>query len=278
MQVHNRESPIKTACQSVFWGPRFPRHRPRDIANMYSFQEHYQNLLARYYTSVFGGWQTNTARAREIFQEFGIEPASPQSGFSAADLGAGSGFYSVPLAQMGYSVKALDLDPRLTAEHRAWVGNLPVEPVTADIFDLPRYTSGKYDLILCMTDTIAHLNHRDEIIRLFQMVKNQLNNSGRFLISFRDQSRELRGAERYLPFYSDDSLIVTTILDFQPDQVQVTDLLHILGEGGWKMSVSSYQKIRLRTPEIHSWLADAGFQVVKEKAIKGMTYLMVRPN
>ena len=42
---------------------------------MYSFQEHYKQTLAPYYTRVYGGTEKNYALARSIFEGFGITAA-----------------------------------------------------------------------------------------------------------------------------------------------------------------------------------------------------------
>ncbi|MBI40913.1 MAG: SAM-dependent methyltransferase [Leptospiraceae bacterium] len=242
---------------------------------MYTFEKHYTDLLAPYYTRVYGGREQNYRRAREILIEFGLNPDVRNGPGNAADLGAGSGFYSVPLADMGYSVVAIDLDETLVDELRQNAKGFSISLHLEDMLQFQKHCTEPLDLVVCMTDTIAHLNSMTEIQLLFDSVQKSLHNEGLFLISFRDQSQDLTGPQRFIPFYSDDSLIATTFVEFQPAHVDVTDLLYIRDTDGWQMKVSSYSKLRLRTEEIKQCL-QAGFTLVSEKNLSGMTYILCR--
>ncbi|HBS04820.1 MAG TPA: hypothetical protein DEA96_07650, partial [Leptospiraceae bacterium] len=173
---------------------------------MYSFQEHYKQTLAPYYTRVYGGTEKNYALARSIFEGFGITAAETGGARSAADLGSGSGFFSLPLAHLGYQVLALDLDPYLCEEHRKLCKDSNVQVICDDLLNLPGYSSEKMDIILCMTDTLAHLESEEQILALLRMVADSLKSDGSFLISFRDQSNSLEDDHRFIPFYSDSEL------------------------------------------------------------------------
>jgi hypothetical protein len=60
---------------------------------MADVKAHYDNLLAPYYSWIYGGATEKLAENRAFFQDHGLRPAS--SG-SAMDLGAGCGFQSIP--------------------------------------------------------------------------------------------------------------------------------------------------------------------------------------
>ncbi len=80
---------------------------------MPSVTEHYANILADHYSWLFGGFGEKAEENRQFFATQGI---SPHRNGVALDLGCGSGFQSIPLAQLGFRVLALDLSPTLLAE------------------------------------------------------------------------------------------------------------------------------------------------------------------
>ncbi|MEQ8350569.1 MAG: class I SAM-dependent methyltransferase [Leptospiraceae bacterium] len=239
---------------------------------MYSFQKHYQRTLAQFYSQVYGGRSLNYSRAKSILQEFGIS-SNYRDGMQAADLGAGTGFFSVPLSEIGYSVLALDLDPSLNAEHLESIEGHSVTVIEADLMALPDYSNAPLDLVLCMTDTIAHLNNEEQILTLFKMVHRKLCSGGQFLISFRDQSIALEGENRFIPFYSGENLIATTFVEFSDRFVDVTDIIYSK-EPDWKMFTSSYRKVRLVAEGVSSLLENSGFSIKITKTISGMHFIL----
>ena len=80
---------------------------------MASACDHYENHLANYYAWIFGGMDAKIKENRKFFTDHNIQPI--RSGL-AFDLGAGCGFQSIPLAQLGFRVMAMDLSARLLAQ------------------------------------------------------------------------------------------------------------------------------------------------------------------
>lgn len=62
---------------------------------------------------MFGGFKNGIKKNSDFFKEIEISPI--HSGL-VADLGAGCGFQSIPLAETGFSVVAIDLDRKLLNE------------------------------------------------------------------------------------------------------------------------------------------------------------------
>jgi hypothetical protein len=74
---------------------------------MPSVEEHYSRLLADVYSWMYGGWDAALARYTAFFESRDIAPRGSRC---AVDLGAGCGFQAIPLARLGFSVAAIDLD------------------------------------------------------------------------------------------------------------------------------------------------------------------------
>ncbi len=143
-----------------------------------------------------------------------------------------------------------------------------------DILNFKKFYPDKLDLILCMTDTLAHLDSLESINGLFKRVSESLAGDGKFLLSYRDQSVTLAGANRFIPFYSNEDLILTTFLEQSESDVTVNDIFYAKKDGRWEMNVSSYRKLRLTDEKIHSSLESNGLRITGEYKERGMSYLL----
>jgi hypothetical protein len=119
----------------------------------------------------------------------------------------------------------------------------------ADLREFSRHILAPADLILCMGDTLTHLQSTEEIEQLFREVVRVLRPGGRFVATFRDYRELPLGDQRFIPVRSDAQRIHTCFLEQAAQHVVVHDLVHECGSDGWRMTVSSYEKLRL-TPDV----------------------------
>ena len=91
--------------------------------------EHYESLLAGYYSWLFGGLDRKCQENKEFFISHNIKPAADGK---AVDLGCGSGFQTIPLAQLGFDVTGFDLSVRLLVELETNKGSLPIKTISDD--------------------------------------------------------------------------------------------------------------------------------------------------
>jgi SAM-dependent methyltransferase len=235
---------------------------------VYSFENHYTEVLNKYYTKVFGGRDLNYKKAFDLFADFQIMPKVKSIAF---DLGAGSGFYSIPLAKMGYTVFAIDLNNELLSEIRnGRVENIKI--INDDILHFEKYSNQRISLVICMTDVISHLNSSNEIGILFNNISGKLGDEGKFLFSYRDQTREKLDTERIIPFYADDELILTTFIDVLPEKLKVFDLIYEKVNGEWITKSSVYWRLRMYSEKIKEILRACNLKIEKELMIKEMTF------
>jgi len=87
-----------------------------EVAIMPTVKEHYNNVLSDVYTWMSGGFDNGIKENADFFRTYQINPT--RSG-AAIDLGAGSGFQSIPLARAGFTVTAIDIDKKLLSEMQA---------------------------------------------------------------------------------------------------------------------------------------------------------------
>jgi SAM-dependent methyltransferase len=233
--------------------------------------DHYRELLAKHYTWMFGSFDDVVAAHRKRLEQWNVRPT--RSG-QALDLGCGSGFQSVALADVGFQVTAIDLSEVLLAELATHQGERRITGIRADMRDLAHLVPAPFEVAVCMGDTLPHLSRREDVTRLFTDVGRLLEPGGLFIVSFRDLSKEAEGLERFIPVRSDDATIMTCFLEYEPEFVVVHDLVYTREGNGWSFQASNYRKLRLSVEWVIAQLEAAGFHVVNNEAERGMNYLV----
>jgi hypothetical protein len=84
---------------------------------------------------------------------------------------------------------------------------------------------------------------------------------GKLILSFRDYSTELKDSSRFIPVKSDADRILTCFLEYFPEKVRVTDILHEKEDGRWQQKISSYEKVRVSENAVLNILKDTGFNI-----------------
>jgi hypothetical protein len=233
---------------------------------MATVTEHYDSVLSDVYSWMFGGFESGIERNTDFLNKHAIRPV--RSGV-AIDLGAGCGFQTIPLAKAGFSVTAVDIDGKLLHELKNHLGTLAVSIVQDDLINFPKHAKDKAELIVCMTDTLVHLESKDKVISLFNKVISSLEPGGKFIITFRDLSSELSELDRFIPVKNDDNIIFTCFLEYEPETVKVHDIVYKKNSMGWNLFKSFYRKLRLSKDWVHSQLSNIGFGHVESTVDHG---------
>lgn len=245
---------------------------------MGSVEGHYKDLLARHYTWMRGDYASRVRENWDFFRDNGLVPGG---GGMALDLGCGSGFQSVALAELGFEVLGVDSSEALLDElgDRTRETGLRVRRVPGDLRDSRTYASrGPFEVAVCMGDTLTHLRSVGEVSRVVRDVYGALEEGGRLVLQFRDmtEKEELRGAERAIPVRSEPDRIFLTFLEYEPDHVNVHDLLFVLEASGWVLHKGVYQKLRLGMDTVVRFLKAVGFEVLSVTESKGLQAIIAR--
>ena len=237
---------------------------------MSSVVRHYEDLLAPVYTWMVGGPEAAFALAQADLA-FVLH-----RGRFAIDLGAGFGTHTVPLARAGWRVLAIDSSSALLGQLSTLVEGLSVDVRRGDLrsFEEHLSTDESADLILCMGDTLTHLDSTDFVIALCSTVATRLSSRGRFIATFRDYTNLSSGDARFIPVRADEHRILTCFLEEFDGYVQVHDLLHERANGIWSTRVSSYRKLRLSPEAVRLACVAAGLQATVEPGSLGMVRLV----
>lgn len=239
-----------------------------------SVEAHYENLLARHYTWMRGDYDSMVRESLAFFEEAGV---SPRSGGKALDLGCGSGFQSMALAELGFAVLGVDTSGVLLQELRIRARDREILPVHGDIRDPGAYMAeGPFEVAVCMGDTLTHLATPGEVEALVGDVRDALEEGGILIFEYRDYTARLKGVDRVIPVRMEDDRIMATFLEYEGGRVNVHDIIFEKGPHGWEARKSAYQKLRLGPDELVDLLEKAGFSIVTRGEDGGFVRIVAR--
>ena len=240
---------------------------------MVGVKAHYDNLLASYYSWLGGGAGIKFEENRKFFQSHGIYPAL--SG-TAVDLGAGSGFQSIPLSRAGFNVIAIDMCHDLLVELKSQAEGLPVVTIEDDLLNFTGHIAEKVELIVCMGDTLTHLQTLADVEVLLEDARRALEDNGRLILEFRDLTAELKNLDRFIPVRSDADRIFTCFLEYERKHVKVHDIIYEKNANQWVMKKGCFRKLRIPPQWLSGYLRKAGFAIESLDIDSGMVTILAR--
>lgn len=134
--------------------------------------------------------------------------------------------HAIPLANIGYSVLAIDSSGTLLDVIRNHAGAKPILTVQDDLLSFRSHLPAPAALVLCIGDTLTHLPDRQSVERLIAEVAETLVHGGSFIGTFRDYNTPLVGPSRFIPVRSDSNRILTCFLEYGDETVTIHDILH----------------------------------------------------
>ncbi|WP_196894338.1 class I SAM-dependent methyltransferase [Aureivirga marina] len=237
-----------------------------------SIKKHYDTHLAGFYSWMLGDFK----QQKDAFKNFCLKhEILPKNLKNAIDLGAGNGIQSVALAEIGFDVVAVDFNRKLLGELEENKENLPIKIIQDDIRNLKQFDENSVELISCCGDTISHLESEEELENFIQSCYQILSKNGKLILSFRDYSIPLKNTDRFIPVKSDETKILTCVIDYFEKKILVTDLLHEKINGNWIQKVSSYEKLRLIPENVIELIETIGFSVKIKESLNRMIYLVL---
>lgn len=245
----------------------------KEWKGMASVKEHYDNLLAPYYSWISGGSGLKFGENRKFFQSHGIRPAL--SGV-AADLGAGSGFQSIPLSQSGFKVIAIDWSHDLLMELKAHAEGMSIVTIEDNLLNFTAYIPKNIELIVCMGDTLTHLQTLEEVQILIEDARQALEDNGHLILGFRDLTSELKNLDRFIAVRSGSKKIFTCFLEYEKNHIKVHDIIHEKTGDQWVMKKSYFRKLRISPLWIKDCLLKAGFAIENLDIDNGMITIIAR--
>ena len=238
---------------------------------MSTVKEHYDQLLAEHYTWMFGTFEGKSAEQKALFERLGIVGDGIGR---AVDLGCGPGAQSVALARLGFRVTSIDFSKKMLAELASRKGDLPIDIVEGDIRHVSELAPREAEFVVCMGDTLAHLDSKADVETVLAGSMEILRPRGRVLLSFRDQSVGLEGLDRFISIQTSENAIMTCCLAYESETIVVNDLIHVRDGERWTLRKSSYRKLRLHPDWVIARVTALGYAVDYRDNTRGLVTLM----
>lgn len=234
-------------------------------------KEHYERYLGNFYSWMAGDFIEKQQDQENFFLSNNIKPNF--SGISV-DLGCGHGLQAISLANLGFSVHAVDFNRQLLDELKKRIGTRNIVYTEAHLLEYLYAIRLKPELIVCMGDTLTHLSGPDQVEELVSLSAQKLERGGRLILSYRELALELTNERRFVPVRSDENRIHMCYLEYLPGYVKVFDVLYELENGEWKQHVSWYPKLRIPVSLMLSLFEKHNLTLITQEVIGGMTYLI----
>ena len=147
--------------------------------------------LSKYYDVIFKMGQA----------QMDLIQSQVEKGKRILDIGCGTGTYTIPLAQLGYQMVALDYDQSMVDKLRgkADAFDLQIESFARDMMGLDDLIEDAYDGILCIGNTLPHLEDMDQVEAFLKIVHKKLDENGAFIIQTVNYDRVFKNNVTKLP-------------------------------------------------------------------------------
>lgn len=242
---------------------------------MNAAKEHYEQLLGGVYAWSVAASGDPFERGRRWLEAQGL-----MDGERYLDLGAGFGAHSLPLLSAGKQVTAVDFNVELLGRLATAAGG--AAGLTLEQQDLRGYLDGcgsaTWDVILCLGDTLPHLESTLAVRRLLAGVARHSKPGARFAVSYRDSSAfAAEGVARFIPVACDEKRVMHCLLEpIDATYLRVTDIVTEITPEGPRTRLGDYRKLRLARATLVGWASEAGLRLASERVEHGLTSLVFR--
>jgi ubiquinone/menaquinone biosynthesis C-methylase UbiE len=184
---------------------------------------------------------------------------------TAVDAGAGTGFHSILLAQLGVKVEAVDLSPsmleRLTAHAKSY--GLQIRATQGGFEEIPRIITSPVDALFCLGNGLPHLRTEEELDAALRGFHAVLRPGGVAFLHLLNYHRILATQQRIQSVKEDEGGLYVRFYDFEEGAVRF-NILRLGREGGsWKHTLRSLLLHPWQRGELTTALERNGFRDIR---------------
>jgi SAM-dependent methyltransferase len=215
--------------------------------------------FARFYDRIMGD------RVEEIARVQAYVGRHRPDARTLLELGCGTGAILAGLAP-GLAVTGLDRSPEMLAIAAARVPAAQLVQADMTAFSLP----ARFDVVICVFDTLNHLPSRQDWLVLFDRVYEHLADGGLFVfdVNTAGRLRRLDGAPPYLDEF-DGNLVLMTVRSAGEDlSLWETRIFERLPDGLYRLHHERIRELGVPLWEIRAALAGR-FELVEEASLDG---------
>jgi len=180
---------------------------------------------------------------------------------TAIDAGAGTGFHSLLLSQLGVGVTAVDVSKEMLAalrRHAAEMG-LNVDTLESSFQSLPDHLAEPRDAVFCLGNSLAHLLDVFDLELSIWNFARVLEGGGLLFVQLLNYERILRSRERVLNVKQEGNSLYVRFYDYEERLIRFNVLKLTHGPGGWDSTIETVKLSPWTKGEILPALAAAGF-------------------
>ncbi len=180
------------------------------------------------------------------------------------DLAAGTGNYSIELSKKGYNVSAVDLDEEMIKKIAAknQKEGTDVDPYVLDMKKIDILGNNKFDAVICIGNSLVHLDNKEEIKELLIKMYNLLRDDGVVILQIVNYDRILKYDVKELPLIDrpENGVRFVRNYELEDEKVLFKTKLIIDNERSYDNCIKLYP---LQSHEFASLLQEAGFKDIK---------------
>lgn len=180
------------------------------------------------------------------------------------DLAAGTGNYSISLSKQGYNVVAVDLDEEMIKkiEAKNEEEKTSVKPYKLDMKNIHELKDYKFGGIICIGNSLVHLDNKEEIKNVLGKMYNLLNDNGVVILQIVNYDRVLKNNVKELPLIDRPEYGVRFIrnYDLEEDEILFKTRLIIDNQKSYENFVKLYP---LQSQDLINMLMEVGFKDIK---------------
>lgn len=199
----------------------------------------YDKLAADY--DAMTGLEKRFVHERPFFKMF-VEKYSINS---ALDAGAGTGFHSLLMAELGVAVTAIDISKKMLArvKEHAKLRHEKIDVIVSSFEDLADNVHRTFDAVLCMGNSLPHLSSRKDLEQSLKNFSKVLNPGGILFLQILNYDRILAKRERVQSVKEMGGITFVRFYEFHRDHV-IFNILKLKMENGQPRQ--ELESVRLR--------------------------------
>ena len=193
----------------------------------------YDHLAQTY--DYFIDWETRIKREDPFFQHLFRERLAS----SILDLGCGTGGHAIHWAELGFNVVGLDSSTEMIefARRRAEQEEIDIEFQCLSMTDFTTRIQQKFDVIVCLGNTVSHLLDAETLKKMYQQTVASLKESGVAVFHALNFRRIQEFKRRDFPVKSrvvdDKEYVFIRFYDFRNDELEFNFVVSARENGEW---------------------------------------------
>ena len=218
--------------------------------------EEFYDVLAEHYDRMVR-FEDRLEQEKAVLAEW-ISGRAVQTGL---DLGCGTGLHTIALARLGVRMTGVDPSPEMLARARQNArrhGQKEIHWVQASLEDFPQHLPQRFDLIVCLGNTLAHVPPA-QLHTVFTHLFGALEDSGILLLQLLNYKPILQKKERILDVRRVQNDIFIRFYDFLSDRLRFNLLILQETQSGLSHLLQSTELFPHFAEDLLRGLESAGF-------------------